>query len=85
MQFVINGMQVKTDADAGMPLLWFLRDELGLTGAKFGCGAGLCGACTIHLNGAAVRGCLTTLGEASNATITTIEGLSGDGMHLGAR
>ena len=55
MQFVINGMQVKTDADAGMPLLWFLRDELGLTGAKFGCGAGLCGACTIHLNGHAWR------------------------------
>ena len=50
MQFVINGTQVKTDADAGMPLLWFLRDELGLTGVKFGCGAGLCGACTAHVH-----------------------------------
>jgi isoquinoline 1-oxidoreductase alpha subunit len=81
MQFVVNGKQVETEADPGMPLLWFLRDELGLTGTKFGCGAGLCGACTIHLNGAAVRGCQTTLGDAPGAAVTTIEGLSPDGMH----
>jgi isoquinoline 1-oxidoreductase subunit alpha len=81
MQFLVNGRQVETQADASMPLLWFLRDELGLTGTKFGCGAGLCGACTIHLNGTAVRGCQTTLGDASGATVTTIEGLSSDGSH----
>lgn len=81
MQVMVNGKQVETKADPSMPLLWFLRDELGLTGTKFGCGAGLCGACTIHLNGTAVRGCQTTLGDASGATVTTIEGLSPDGMH----
>jgi isoquinoline 1-oxidoreductase subunit alpha len=81
MQIIVNGKQVETEADSGMPLLWFLRDELGLTGTKFGCGAGLCGACTIHLNGTAVRGCQTTLGDASGAAVTTIEGLSPDGMH----
>ncbi|MGA7322927.1 MAG: 2Fe-2S iron-sulfur cluster-binding protein, partial [Rhodomicrobium sp.] len=59
MQVMVNGKQVETKADPSMPLLWFLRDELGLTGTKFGCGAGLCGACTIHLNGTAVRGCQT--------------------------
>ena len=81
MRFVVNGKQIETAADASIPLLWFLRDEIGLTGTKFGCGAGLCGACTIHLNGTAVRGCQTTLGEAAGATVTTIEGLSPDGMH----
>jgi isoquinoline 1-oxidoreductase alpha subunit len=81
VQFVVNGTRVDTEADAGMPLLWFLRDELGLTGTKFGCGAGLCGACTIHLNRTAVRGCQTTVGDAAGATVTTIEGLSTNGMH----
>ncbi len=81
VQFVVNGRQVETQADAAMPLLWFLRDELGLTGTKFGCGQALCGACTIHVNGSAVRGCQTTVGDAAGATITTIEGLSPDGMH----
>jgi isoquinoline 1-oxidoreductase subunit alpha len=81
VQFVVNGRQVDTNADSAMPLLWFLRDELGLTGTKFGCGQALCGACTIHVNGAAVRGCQTTIGDAAGATIVTIEGLSPDGMH----
>jgi isoquinoline 1-oxidoreductase subunit alpha len=81
VQFVVNGRQVETDADAAMPLLWFLRDELGLTGTKFGCGQALCGACTIHVNGTAVRGCQTTVGDAAGATVVTIEGLSPDGMH----
>jgi len=81
VQFVVNGRQVETDADAAMPLLWFLRDELGLTGTKFGCGQALCGACTIHVNGAAVRGCQTTIGDTAGATVVTIEGLSPDGMH----
>jgi isoquinoline 1-oxidoreductase alpha subunit len=81
VQFVVNGRQVETDADAAMPLLWFLRDELGLTGTKFGCGQALCGACTIHVNGAAVRGCQTTVSDAAGATVVTIEGLSPDGMH----
>jgi isoquinoline 1-oxidoreductase subunit alpha len=81
MQFVINGRQIETDADPAMPLLWFLRDELGLTGTKFGCGVGQCGACTVHVNGTGVRGCLTALGDVKGATVTTIEGLSTDGMH----
>lgn len=81
VQLVVNGKQIEADADPAMPLLWFLRDELGLTGTKFGCGQALCGACTIHLNGAAVRGCQTTVGDAAGGSITTIEGLSPDGMH----
>jgi isoquinoline 1-oxidoreductase alpha subunit len=81
VQFTVNGQPVETQADAAMPLLWFLRDELGLTGTKYGCGQALCGACTIHVNGAAVRACQTTVGDAAGAAITTIEGLSPDGMH----
>jgi isoquinoline 1-oxidoreductase subunit alpha len=81
VQLVVNGTKVETQADPGMPLLWFLRDELGLTGTKFGCGQALCGACTIHVNGSAVRGCQTTLSDAAGATVTTIEGLSPDGTH----
>ncbi len=81
VQLVVNGKQLEVGADPDMPLLWLLRDELGLTGTKFGCGVAQCGACTIHVNGAAVRACQTTVGDAEGATITTIEGLSEDGMH----
>jgi isoquinoline 1-oxidoreductase alpha subunit len=64
-----------------MPLMWYLRDELGLTGTKFGCGAGLCGACTVHVNGKAMRSCVTPMSEVSGQAVTTIEGLSSDGNH----
>lgn len=81
LTITVNGQKREFDGDPNTPLLWFVRDELGLTGTKFGCGAGLCGACTLHLDGTAVRGCLTTVGEASGKEITTIEGLSPDGNH----
>ena len=77
----VNGEQRKFNGDPNMPLLWYLRDELGLTGTKFGCGVGACGACTIHLDGEAVRSCLTTIDMADGKTVTTIEGLSPDGEH----
>ena len=64
-----------------MPLLWYLRDELGLTGSKYGCGAGLCGACTVHLAGEAVRSCMTSMADAEGQEVVTIEGLSPDGNH----
>jgi isoquinoline 1-oxidoreductase alpha subunit len=78
---VVNGKALETSADGTMPLLWFLRDELNLTGTKYGCGAGVCGACTVHVDGVAVRSCLTTVAEAAGKTVTTIEGLSEDGEH----
>jgi isoquinoline 1-oxidoreductase alpha subunit len=71
----VNGSARKFDGDADMPLLWFLRDVLDLTGTKYGCGLGLCGACTVHVNGAAVRSCQTTMKAAAGKSITTIEGL----------
>jgi isoquinoline 1-oxidoreductase alpha subunit len=77
----VNGVERQFDGDPGTPLLWYVRDELGLSGTKYGCGTGLCGACTVHLDGQAVRGCLTTVGEAEGAAVTTIEGLSPDGNH----
>jgi|SRR5262245_12285929 isoquinoline 1-oxidoreductase alpha subunit len=77
----VNGVARQFDGDPEMPLLWFLRDELQLTGTKFGCGMGLCGACTVHLNGAAVRSCQTTMETAANKDITTIEGLSATANH----
>ena len=77
----INGRDVAVDADPDTPLLWVLRDHVNLTGTKFGCGAGLCGACTVHLDGAAIRSCITPLADAEGAEITTIEGLSVDGGH----
>ena len=64
-----------------MPLMWYLRDELALTGTKFGCGVGLCGACTVHLDGKAVRSCTVSMKDASGHAVTTIEGLSPDGNH----
>ncbi len=77
----VNGKSQQFDGDSDMPLLWYLRDELSLKGAKFGCGMGLCGACTVHLNGKAVRSCSTPVSAAANATITTLEGISPDGTH----
>lgn len=80
--FKVNGEPRKADADPSTPLLWVLRDHLGLTGTKFGCGIGQCGACTVHLNGAAVRSCQIPLGSLQGAEITTIEGLSQRGDHV---
>ena len=77
----INGKVQKTDVDGDMPLLWFLRDTLELTGTKYGCGMGLCGSCTVHLDGEAVQSCLVTVSEADGRAVTTIEGLSEDGSH----
>lgn len=77
----VNGEDRQFDGDPNMPLLWYIRDELGLTGSKYGCGTGLCGACTVHVNGEAVRSCITTVSEAEGQEVTTIEGLSPDGDH----
>jgi len=77
----VNGVEHGFDGDPDTPLLWIVRDEMGLYGTKYGCGAGLCGACTVHLDGVAVRGCMTTVGEAAGRSVTTIEGLSPDGSH----
>ena len=81
IDLTVNGQARKFDGDGDVPLLWYLRDELDLTGAKFGCGMGLCGACTVHLNGEAIRSCVTTLKAAAGKKITTIEGLSPNGTH----
>jgi isoquinoline 1-oxidoreductase alpha subunit len=77
----VNGVARKFEGDPDMPLLWYLRDELDLTGSKFGCGMGLCGACTVHVNGTAVRSCVTSLQNAGGKDITTIEGLSKGHVH----
>ncbi|MEE4246342.1 MAG: (2Fe-2S)-binding protein [Kangiellaceae bacterium] len=77
----INGKATDVDVDGNMPLLWFLRDELNYTGTKFGCGMGLCGACTIHLDGKAIRSCATPVSAAYGKKVTTIEGLSENGDH----
>jgi isoquinoline 1-oxidoreductase subunit alpha len=77
----LNGGTRAVDTDPAMPLLWALRDVLGLTGTKYGCGIGACGACTVHLNGQAVRSCITAIGDVGDQEITTIEGLSPDGTH----
>jgi isoquinoline 1-oxidoreductase alpha subunit len=74
----INGRRHDIDLPADTPLLWALRDELGLTGTKFGCGMALCGACTVHLDGQAVRSCMTPLSAAANKKVTTIEGMEAD-------
>ena len=80
-RLVVNGAARDVDAPAEMPLLWVLRDRLGLTGTKYGCGVGICGACTIHLDGRAARACQVALRDAAGPRITTIEGLSPDGSH----
>jgi isoquinoline 1-oxidoreductase subunit alpha len=77
----VNGVDHEYEGDPNTPLLWFVRDDLGLAGTKYGCGAGLCGACTVHLNGEAVRSCQTTISDASGKQVVTIEGLSPDGNH----
>ena len=77
----INGKTQRFDGDPEMPLLWLLRDELNLKGTKFGCGMGLCGSCTIHVNGEPTRSCVTKASDAAGKSITTIEGLSADGTH----
>ncbi len=77
----VNGQVREVDADPDTPLLWVLRDTLGLTGTKFGCGEGLCGSCTVHLDGEATRSCITPVSKAASAKVTTIEGLSADCSH----
>ena len=77
----INGETVSIETDESMPLLWYLRDTLSMKGTKFGCGMGLCGACTVHIDGRAVRSCLTPVSGAIGKSVTTIEGLSEDGSH----
>jgi isoquinoline 1-oxidoreductase alpha subunit len=81
VKLTVNQKEYQVDASPDMPLLWVLRDILGLTGTKFGCGMALCGACTVHLNGEAVRSCVTLLERAAGQQITTIEGLSADNSH----
>jgi isoquinoline 1-oxidoreductase alpha subunit len=78
----VNGVDHSVEADPQMPLLWAIRDVIGLTGTKFGCGVGACGACTVHVDGNAVRSCITALADAQGHEITTIEGLSPDGSHV---
>ena len=78
---IINGVSHQLDIEPETPLLWVLRDEIGLTGTKYGCGIAQCGACTVHLNGEATRSCQVQVGDADGAKITTIEGLSPDGKH----
>ncbi len=77
----VNGRRRTVDVDGDTPLLWVLRDELGLTGTKFGCGAGLCGACTVHLDGTATRSCTVPVEAAAGTAVTTIEALSPDRSH----
>lgn len=77
----VNGQARNYEGDPRMPLLWYLRDELQLTGTKFGCGMGLCGACTVHIDGEARRSCSTTMSDAADKQVTTIEGLHPEGAH----
>jgi len=79
--FKLNGKSTTVDVPGDMPLLWVLRDTLDMKGTKFGCGIGFCGACTVHLNGTAIRSCQTAVSAAANKDVTSIEGLSADGTH----
>jgi len=81
VKIILNGVLTEVEAEGEMPLLWALRDELGLTGTKYGCGIGACGACTVHLDGNPVRACLTPLEAVAGKQVTTIEGLGKDGLH----
>jgi isoquinoline 1-oxidoreductase subunit alpha len=81
IQFKVNGVDRSFDGDPEMPLLWYLRDELRLTGTKFGCGIALCGACTVHKNGEAIRSCVTAMRDMAGTEIMTIEGLGQNGLH----
>ena len=79
--FTLNGKPVTVEADSDTPLLWVLREHVKLTGTKYGCGAGLCGACTVHINGVAMKSCQTLAGEIAGQRVVTIEGLSPDSSH----
>lgn len=81
IQFRLNGSDQALDVDPEMPILWAIRDVVGLTGTKYGCGQALCGACTVHIDGEPVRSCVTPIRRAENKNVTTIEGLSPDGSH----
>jgi isoquinoline 1-oxidoreductase subunit alpha len=81
MQIKVNGVDRSFDGDPEMPLLWYLRDILRLTGTKFGCGIALCGACTVHKNGEAIRSCVTAMRDMAGTEIMTIEGLGQNGLH----
>jgi isoquinoline 1-oxidoreductase subunit alpha len=81
MKLDVNGTVHEVEAPAEMPLLWVLREVLGFTGVKYGCGMSLCGACTVHVDGEAVRSCVTPVSDAVGKKVTTIEGLSADGSH----
>jgi aerobic-type carbon monoxide dehydrogenase small subunit (CoxS/CutS family) len=81
ISFVVNGRRRSVDVSPDTPLLWVLRDTLGLTGTKFGCGMALCGACTVHLDGEPVRSCVTAVSAVAGSTVTTIEGLSTRALH----
>jgi isoquinoline 1-oxidoreductase subunit alpha len=81
IKFMLNGKSQAVDVAPDTPLLWVLRDTLGLTGTKFGCGMALCGACTVHINGNATRSCATLMSSVAGKSVTTIEGLSADGNH----
>ena len=81
IKMTINGEQQTWDGDPTLPLLWFLRDEAGLTGTKFGCGQALCGACTVHVDGQAVQSCIVAVSEVAGRSVTTIEGLHPTGDH----
>ena len=78
---IVNGKKLQVDVDSDIPLLWTLRENLGLTGTKFGCGIAQCGACTVHVDGQPIRSCITPIGSVKGKRITTIEGLSANGSH----
>jgi isoquinoline 1-oxidoreductase alpha subunit len=81
IELTVNGLAQQFDGDPNMPLLWYLRDLLRLTGTKYGCGVGVCGACTVHVDGAAMRSCTMPMGSAGGKRVVTIEGLSATGDH----
>ena len=81
VNLTVNGKARMYDGDPDMPLLWYVRDDLRLTGTRFGCGAGLCGACTVHVEGNPIRSCSTPVSQVANKNVTTIEGLSPNGLH----
>jgi isoquinoline 1-oxidoreductase alpha subunit len=81
IKLTVNGQQQNWDGDPSLPLLWYLRDEVGLTGTKFGCGKALCGTCTVHVDGQAARSCITAMSDVADQHITTIEGLDPNGDH----
>jgi isoquinoline 1-oxidoreductase alpha subunit len=82
MQIKVNGVERSYEGDPSLPLLWYLRDVLGLTGTKLGCGMALCGACTVHQDGKAIRSCVTTVSATAGKEITTIEAISANGLHV---